>query len=396
MPAKPTHWLWIALIAMFGQQTVVALAKVIPGVAAKPIVEELSLDPALLGVYVGIVAMTALAVQAGCGSFIIRYGPLRMSQIALVLTGAGLVLATPGFLLLFALSAVIVGGFAVSTPASSHLLRRYSTPQIAPLVFSLKQTAVPAGFLLGGLIVPALIGWVDWRAAMWIVAAFCVIVAVILQPLRREFDSDRIPTRVFAVSDFKGTISAVLSDKNLRSLAMACFAFNGVQSVFIAYVVIYLTELGHSLEVAGFVFSVATAVAIPSRIFWGWLSAGRISPRRVMAILSLTMAVGVGAFAFFTASWSIFLIGAVASAASLTALSWQGVLLAETANCAPDGMVAGATGGVLAFGQFGALTMPPVYALALTLTGSYGIGFVLAAVPAFIIGLILLRPSPQS
>ena len=34
-------------------------------------------------------------------------------------------------------------GSSVSTPASSHLLARYSPPKYAPLIFSVKQTGVP-------------------------------------------------------------------------------------------------------------------------------------------------------------------------------------------------------------------------------------------------------------
>ena len=80
----------------------------------------------------------------GCGSFIVRYGALRMSQVALVLLGGGIAVAAEGVAPGFAASAIIGGGgAAVSTPTSSQLLGRVSPPRLAPLVFSIKQTAVP-------------------------------------------------------------------------------------------------------------------------------------------------------------------------------------------------------------------------------------------------------------
>ena len=85
----------LALGFMFMQQTFVTLGKVLPAVIAPAILFELRIDPSWLGVYVGIIAAMSLVVQAGCGSIIVRYGALRISQVALLMTGLGLVLALP-------------------------------------------------------------------------------------------------------------------------------------------------------------------------------------------------------------------------------------------------------------------------------------------------------------
>ena len=66
-------------------------------------------------------------------------------------------------------------------------------------------------------------------------------------------------------------------------------------------------------------------------------------------------------------------------------------ILAETARAAPEGMRGGITGGVLSFGQVGALSFPLVYSALLELTGSYGIGFIMCGVPALLVGVQLLR-----
>jgi hypothetical protein len=56
-------------------------------------------------------------------------------------------------------------------------------------------------------------------------------------------------------------------------------------------------------------------------------------------------------------------IGIIATVISATALSWHGVLLAEAARAAPEGSRGGVTGGVLSFGQIGALTAPIYFCL---------------------------------
>jgi len=386
------HHLLLALGAMFFQQTFVALGRALPAVIAPAIIEDLRLEPAWIGVYFGLMALASLVTQLGCGSFIVRHGAFRVSQIALVMLSIGTALTALGTPLPLVLSAIIGGGGgAVSTPASSHLLSRVTSPRYLPLVFSIKQTAVPAGLLLAGVLGPPLTEWMGWRATMLTSAAACAVLVLVLQPLRRIFDTDRVPTRTFRFSDFKSTLSLVLATRRLRALSFACLAFNGLQSVMTAYFVIYLTTIGYTPVAAGFLFSVAVAVAVPGRILWGWIGSSFVSPRVMMAGLALGMAGSAVLLAFCSAGWPTLLVGLVACALSATALSWHGILLSETARAAPEDMRGAVTGGVLSFGQVGGLTLPLIYSGFLDQTGSYGIGFIVCALPALLVGVQLLR-----
>src|SRR5215469_6031513 len=384
----------IALAAMFLQQTFASVGKVLPAVLAPLVIAELHADPAWVGVYYGVSAAASLFAQMGCGSFIVRYGALRMSQVALVLLGGGMAAAAEGGLPGFGASAIIGGGgAAVSTPTSSHLLGRVSPPRLAPLVFSIKQTAVPAGVLIAGFLVPALAAALGWRGAALTAAMACVAFAAMLQPLRARFDDDRVTSRRFRLGDFRATIVSVLQTPDLRGLSLACFAFNGVQSVFTAYFVTYLVALGYDLAAAGFLFSVVVAVAVPCRVLWGWLGSFYFAPRLVMAGLTLGMASSVALTGLFTPTWPIAVIGLVSAGLSATAMSWHGILLSETARLAPAGNAGAVTGGVLSFGQIGALLGPFAFALLLRATGGFGAGWVLCAAPALWVGVSLLRGS---
>jgi MFS family permease len=386
--------LYLALGAMFVQQSFASIGRTLPLVIAPAIIEDLHIDPALVGVYVGAAALASLVFQLGCGSFIIRYGALRMSQVALVFLALGMALAAAGPLVFFLISAIIGGGgAATSTPASSHLLGRYSPPKQAPLVFSIKQTAVPAGLLLAGLLGPWMTGYWGWSGALLVTAGACFLFAVMLEPLRGEFDSDRVPSRSFHFSDFRTTLTTVLRAKDLRELSMACFAFNGLQTVFTSYYVLYLTALNYDLPTAGLMFAIAMVIAVPMRIFWGWLGSGRVPPQRVMAGLSLGMAASAALMSLYGADWHPLLIAAIATVMSATAMSWHGVLLSEAARLAPPGMRGAATGGVLSFGQVGAFILPVIYAAQLAVTNSHGIGFLLCGVPALVVGVVMWRAS---
>jgi MFS family permease len=395
-PGHPLRLLAIALGAMFLQQTFASIGRGLPAVVAPAVIADLHYQSAWFGIYVSISAIAALLFQLGCGSFILRHGALRMSQVALMMLAIGLAACAAGQVALFLVSAIIGGGgAAISTPASSHLLGRYSPPKYAPLVFSLKQTAVPAGLLVGGLLGPALMHWYGWRVTCLAMGLACFAFVFVLQPLRQEFDADRIPAKRFHLSDFVRTVQSVTRAKDLRTLSMACFAFNGLQSVFTAYFIIFLVAHGETIAAAGVLFSIAMAVAVPCRILWGWVSSTMAPPRIVMGLLSFGMALSSAALGLVGDGWTLWAIGAVAVALSATAMSWHGVLLSEAARLAPPGARGSATGGVLSFGQIGAFLLPLVYSACLALTGNHGLGFALCGLPALVVAFALLRPGPS-
>lgn len=384
--------LLVALGSSFLQQTFVSIGKVLPAVLAPVIIAEMAYDPSWVGVYFGLTSVSALMAQMGCGSFIMRYGPLRMSQVALAMLAVGMICMTGGWKAMFFLSALIGGaGAAISTPTSSQLLGKMSPPRLAPLMFSIRQTGVPMGLLLGGAFGPTLAQSMGWRGTVIASAVACLVFAILLQPLRPWFDIDRAAGRRFKLSDFGTTLRSVIANPGLRNLSFACFAFNGMQQVMTSYFVIYLTSIGYDLVAAGYIFAGAIAVAIPGRIVWGWLGSFHVEPRLVMAGIALGIAVSATGIGFFSAQWPLVGIGAVSVVLSLTALSWHGILLSESARLAPAGMTGSIAGGVLSFGQMGALLSPLVYAGLLRTTGSYGIGFVVCGLPSLFVGINLLR-----
>ncbi len=382
----------IAVVAMFLQQTCGSVGRVLPAVLAPLIIHELRADPSWVGVYFGLMAIAALVGQLGSGGFIIRHGAIRMSQIALLSAGGGMAVAIIGGAAGFVLSALVGNGIAaVATPASSQLLGRWAVRRYAPFAFSVTQTAIPAGILLGGSLGPTLAQSLGWRGTMLVSAGMCWCFALLLQPLHGRLDTDPVPTHVIRLSDFRTTITAVLVERELRALSFACFAFNGLQAVFIAYFVTYLVALGYDIVAAGALFSAVIAVAIPCRILWGWVGSFHIAPRLVMSGLAFGMAVSAALMGAFNEAWSTVAIGLVTGVLSATAMSWHGILLSEAARLAPINRVGAVTGGVLSFGQMGAFLCPTAFALLLRVTGFYAAGWVVCAIPAVLVGIDLLR-----
>jgi MFS family permease len=242
----------------------------------------------------------------------------------------------------------------VSTPSSSHLLSRVASSRYLPLVFSIKQTAVPAGLLLAGLIGPPLTQATDWRVTMLVSAAAGAIFVLMLQPVRRDLRRRSGADAHVPIVRLQG--NAVIGPRHAESacarLCVPCV--QRLQTVMTAYFVVYLTTIGYTPSLQGSSFRLRSRWRCRSH------SVGLARQQLRHAThhhvrLAFGMAVSVALLALSDASWPTLLVGLVACRLSATALSWHGILLAETARAAPEGMRGGVTGGVLSFGAVGAL-----------------------------------------
>jgi len=393
--------LLVAIVAMLAQQTLATAAKTGVLVLFKPMADELQFDAELVLVYTWGFACVGITVMLGCGAFIRRFGALRMTQIGCVLMAIGLALlsttAAPMILvvaILALVAATISMGGTLSTPASSQILARYAPARWAPLVFSIKQTGVPAGVVLVSFLVPLITTHYGWRAAGLFFAGLCLLIAVALQPCRKTFDQNRQPDYPLRFSSLADTFLAVLRVPGLRMLAIAAFAFIGLQSIFLNFSVVYLAEeLGYELSVAGAALGTATLIALPGRVFWGWVSSVWIKPRTLLICLALAMIGASIALGLAEPEWAYWQVMLPLLVLSATAMSWHGVLLSETARLSPDDEVARMTGGVLAFGTAGQIGFPILFALGFAL-GEYAGAYAIITIPA-IVAVIAMSSAPK-
>ncbi|MBM84934.1 MAG: hypothetical protein CMM47_02800 [Rhodospirillaceae bacterium] len=385
----------LATTSMLIQQAFSYVCQIVMPFLADRIAEEFGISRAWLGLYLFIQNIASIAAAMGCGALILRIGALRISQWCLIFMGGSLFVISTGLLWLYPLAAILLGGSAVSTPASSHILARFCPPRLAPLIFSVKQTGVPVGSLIAGLLIPTLLGLGIYSATLggsihldafgtaFVCGLLVYMIALMLEPLKAHFDSDRKPGTQFSISGVAETMRVVVSNPDLRDLALVAFSLGGLQAVWSGFFILFLIDgMDYDEFEAGTAFAIASFTAIGARILWGWMGSALISPRWVMAGLCTFATISAVLTGLYDTGWTMNAILAVAIVFNMTSLSWHGVLLAETARLAPEGHVGGVTGGVLAFTSIAMMIYPAIYGGLLAVTGSYGVGFIAAALPA--------------
>jgi MFS family permease len=386
----------LPLAVTLAVQTLVAFAVYSAPVMAPVAGPALGVSPAAVGYYIAIAYLGSMLGSAAAGGWVARFGPIRVSQAGLLLCLAGLTLAATGSALLVLAGAFVVGlGYGPTTPASSVMLVRAAPPALFALTFSIKQTGVPAGGVLAGALVPALILAVGWQWGAVAIGLACLALALAIAPVRARYDTELNPAAPISVAAAFAPVGLVARVPRLRELAVTGLVYGGVQITLVTYLVTFLTDdFALTLVLAGIVMAVSQVASVAGRIAWGVLADRALARRTMLGLLGLGM--GVSAIATLAAgpAWPGWLLFVFASIFGATAVGWNGVFLAEVARIAPAGQVSQATGGCLFFTFLGVVVTPLLFNLVLQLGGGYSVAYALLGVPGLVVGASLLLRRP--
>ena len=384
---------WLPLLATLFIQAMVAMALLTLPVMAPVAAQALSVSPAMVGFYVSITYLGAMFASLTSGNTVSRFGPIRVSQLGLLLCALGLCLCATPWLPVIAIGALLIGlGYGPITPASSQILARTTPADRMALVFSIKQTGVPLGAMMAGAIVPSLMLALNWQWTMVMVAIACVLSALLAQPLRQELDELRQANLPFQMSALTSPIRMVLGHRPLATMAACSFMFSMVQMSLTTYLVTYLhDDLSYGLVSAGLLLSVTQMGGMGGRILWGFVADKWLGAQKTLALLAALMALCSLTTALFLPVlplWGIWMVLIVYGA---SAIGWNGVYLSEVARQAPEGKASMATGGTLTFTFLGVVIGPPIFGALSTAFGSYRAGFLALVVTSSLCAWVLFR-----
>lgn len=391
---QPDAHPWVTLCMTTAIQALVSMAALAMPVLAALIGPAVGGMPSVLaGLFAAAMYLGATLATLVAGPLVVRWGAIRVSQAGLGLCAAGLALGAVGILPVMLAGAFVIGlRYGPITPASSHLLVRSAPPARMSLVFSIKQTGVPLGGLLAGAIAPGLGLATGWQMALLALAAPCILLATISQPLHRRLDGDKAAGARIQWGAVLDPIRMVIRHATLRRLALCSQLFTVAQLLVAAYSVTYLHEtLGMDLVLAGAVLSAAQAGGVVGRIAWGYVCDIWLGARSTIITLAALMALGAFAMAALQTTTPFWVVVLVMLAFGTAAIGWNGVYLAEVARAAPPGAAGMATGGTLGF-TFPANVLAPIgISLIAQYLGGLRTAYAILGVPLLVTCALFIR-----
>ncbi|WP_051608811.1 MFS transporter [Fodinicurvata fenggangensis] len=353
-----------------GVQTVSTMATMILPAIAPLAAHALQVDAALIGLQVSLVYGIAMIASLFGGPMVRSLGACRTSQIGLLLVAAGCLVAflatiPPITLPALAVASILLGmAYGLPNPAAAHLLMRFTEPEKRNMIFSLKQTGVPLGGMLAGLIGPGMAEWMGWQAPVMLSALLAVVLAVAIQPWRRLWDSDRASTGKAPKLPIEA-IRLVFGQPALRLLSLSAFLLAGIQLCIVTFLVVILVEdLGYSPIHAGILLASVQVAGAIGRIGWGMLADRFGNGAGTLLVLLTLLAVTALAVTQITADTPASLTTGIFLMLGATGISWNGIFLAEVARRAPEGRAGDVTSAALFLTYMGVLVGPALFSAA--------------------------------
>ncbi len=377
---------WGILALLMAAQTMANVGPLgIPSIA--PLIrEELGLSMAQAGSFLSAYYIGPSLMSLPAGWMADRWGVLATMVLGQAIIAAGLftVAGTGSFPVLMLIMVCAGAGYGMLNPTTAKAVIAWFPRRQRATVVGLKQVGLPLGGAVGASIMPPLALWLGWRAAVALPASLIAALGVLTWLLYRD-----PPAAADAGAAVVGPASlrGVLANRDLWLVASATLVFAGMQTVWMSFLVLYLTEVVRvSLVHAGRYLVMAQLTGMAGRVIFGMLSDRLFGGRR--RIVLVIAGVGSTACSFVmagtgpgTGSW---VLAPLALCFGFFGIGWNGVqhtLMAELVGPRGAGTAIGLG---LAISSFGVTICPPIFGLAAEWLGGFagpwaGLGVIMAA-----------------
>ena len=382
--AAPGRWGILALI--MAAQTMANVGPLgIPSIA--PLIrEDLGLSMAQAGSFLSAYYIGAALMSLPAGWMADRWGVLATMVLGQVLISSGLfgVAGSGSFVLLTGIMICAGAGYGMLNPTTAKAAMAWFPRRQRATAVGLKQVGLPLGGAVGALIMPPLALWLGWRPAVALPASLIAGLGLLTWLLYR--DPPRAAEAV-GVSIGPTRLGAVLANRDLWLVSGSTLVFAGMQTVWMSFLVLYLTEvLRLSLVEAGRYLVMAQVAGMAGRVIFGMLSDGLFEGRRriVLVIAGVGSTVCSLAMAGTGPGTSAWMLAPLALAFGFFGIGWNGVqhtLMAELVGPRGAGTAVGLG---LTISSLGVSICPPLFGLAVQRLGGFGVpwaalGLVMAA-----------------
>lgn len=280
-PSEGIRSLFPSILVPLRVTTACVLPVFLLGGLAVQIRTTLSLTVSQIGMGVAVFFLLSAIAATPAGSLIekiqARRGLQGASALSVIsLAGMG---ASPSYvwLLIF----LGTGGLAnAAAQVSSNLFLARQVPiSRQGFAFGLKQAAIPAATLLGGLAVPTIGLTIGWRWA-FLGGAFLALVQIPLIPPDQGFSANQRRGELAASSTMTMISLVVLAS----AAALGAMAANALGAFFVDSTVV----AGVSEATAGLTFAAGSAAGLAMRIWAGWM-ADRRTAGKLLAVSGLLL-----------------------------------------------------------------------------------------------------------
>jgi MFS family permease len=373
-------------------QTTISLLAACPPVLAPVIAADRGWSTDLVALYAPIAYSVAFLISFVIPRLLSYFGGMGLSLACVAVSFAGLLFLLSSSIMLLLATPIAIGLAAgAMNPASTQVLGPRTTNGTAALVMSIKQTGVPLGGVLVGVVAPILTERYGWETTVVILSAGAALLTVSLLPLVSWLNGPQGMAKRQSDGIFE-PIKRLLAIPGMWRLMFAGGIFSAMLVCFRSFFTVYLVnDLGLSLTAAGVAFAASQVSAIVGQVTWAFISDRWFHAHRTMGLIGALMAGAALATSAAAPEWPPISTFVIAIVYGGTACGFIPVVLGEIARTAPPGAAGSLTGGANLIMIGGVIVGPLIFGTIIAVGLPYSAAFILMAGMALTTSVIVAR-----
>ncbi len=389
--SRASHYLWLALILIFG--AVVSQSLIAQGLPVLyPFIQsEFGLSRTQVGLITSAYAIGFGATVVLAGWLTDSFGVRRVVTVSM-LSLTAFTLAFPlahSFSIILALAGLIGVVASALYPASTQAVMDWFPGRIRGFAMSLKQSGFPIGGALTAVVLPSLAVLIGWRLAAAATGLLVLFIAIVFMLMYRDIPRDRETAHKFSIT----TLRTILRNRPLVITIVWGATLSGLRFIVLTYILLFLIEeADYSPIVAGSMLAIAQVSSSISRILWGAASDFVFRRRRIPALAII---------GFLNTAWMLsatlvspdtpgVIVYLIAIVIGISILSYPGVLTVLVGEQAEPGQVGVTVGLSSMTNHISQIILPPLFGYLVDISSSYRLGWTAGAIASLVCTLALL------
>jgi predicted MFS family arabinose efflux permease len=341
------------------------------GILAGFLLDDLGINRTQIGALIAVWVIVSAVASPVVGTVTDALGGRRSLAGLFVMSVIGFLglAVAPTYWVMFIPVVLAAVGQAAANPATNKLIAQHAPPGRRGVVTGVKQSGVPAGVFLGGVVIPSLALAIGWRWALVVVA---VVPLIALPAGLRLLPRNREETGLASRAAVRGPVAP-----SIRFLAVygALMGFGAAHTFLVP---LFVEEgLGLGTRVGGLAAGLTGLAGFFGRIVWAKIAEVWVRYDRVLLVMAVVSVVAAGCYlaATWAGSWAVWL-GVLLT--GLSSSSWNSVAMLAVMDEAGAGG-AGRASGVVMLGFLAGLgAAPTLFGWSVDITGSYTTMWVLS------------------
>ena len=364
---------------------------------------EFEVSRAVLGLYTSFLYMVSGALALFSGWVADSIGAKKALFLGTATLGILIALhaLAPSYAVILFLGIVCGIGFSIISPGASKAVADRFAPSERGTPMGLIFVGWSVGGLLGAVTLPTFSELFGWRWASVAMGVFMLLVIIIFyfvyndpeapaeggDEKSQEVSEEEEPT-------FKEGFFALLSDKYTLLLGFAALMFGSISGILATHYTLFVhLDYGYPEALAGLGFAFLHAGSIVGRPAWGYINDKFLVDREHVGFLLISLSnvfvlVAFGVLSRVFAAPPIVVLFIFTFLAGFSGRGWPGMLFTAVSRQADARYAGMALGFALVFVRAGVTIAPPLFGYVADITGTYELGWFLAAAITIVGGLV--------